>query len=115
MLGAGDIMNVHFPFLRPSTIRNGTMSALEGSHVEGPLPSWRSKASDNSYTDFVPENLEELKLKYVEVAFHLELGDVVLFHKDLVHKSNANKSAALRPPGVIRLTQDLHYKFVPAV
>ena len=115
MLGAGDIMNVHFPFLRPSTIRNGTMSALEGSHVEGPLPSWRSKASDNSYTDFVPENLEELKLKYVEVAFHLELGDVVLFHKDLVHKSNANKSAALRPPGVIRLTQDLRYKFVPAV
>lgn len=111
MVGADDIMNCHFPFLRPSSIQNGTMSALEGSHVEGPLPARRIKNSENSYTDFIPENLDELKGRYSEVAFHLELGDVVYFHKDLVHKSNPNMSSALRPPVVIRLTEDLTYKF----
>lgn len=111
MLGARDIMNVHFPFLRPSTIENGTMSALEGSHHQGPLPSHRSKESDNSYTNFVPKNIEDLKANYREVAFHLELGDILYFSKDLVHKSNPNLTAALRPPAVFRLTQDLRYQF----
>jgi len=111
MVGAGDIMNVHFPFLRPSTIENGTMSVLEGSHREGVLETDRSKVSDNSYTNMVPKRINELKSKYREVAFHLELGDIALFHKDLVHKSNPNLSSALRPPAVFRLTQDLRYGF----
>ena len=110
MVGVKDIMNVHFPFLRPSTIENGTMSVLEGSHKEGVLDFNRSKESDNSYTDMVPKGINELKLKYREVAFHLELGDIAIFHKDLIHKSNRNLSAALRPPAVFRLTQDLGYK-----
>jgi Phytanoyl-CoA dioxygenase (PhyH) len=111
MVGAKDVMNVHFPFLRPSTIENGTMSVLEGSHKEGVLETNRSKVSDNSYTNMVPKRINELKSKYREVAFHLELGDIALFHKDLVHKSNPNLSAALRPPAVFRLTQDLRYSF----
>lgn len=111
MVGAEDIMNVHFPFMRASTVRNGTMSALEGSHLGGTSEVTRSKQSDNSYTNLVPTNIEDLQRQHREVAFHLELGDVALFHKDLVHKSNPNLSGALRPPVVLRLTQDLRYSF----
>jgi len=111
MEGAEDILNVHFPFLRASSVENGTMSALEGSHKEGVLPYRRSKASDNSYTNMVPSDIAALRSRYREVFFHLELGDIAFFHKDLIHRSNPNLSDALRPPAVFRLTQDLEYSF----
>jgi hypothetical protein len=103
----GSIFNIHLPFLRPSLTENGTMSVLRGSHREGALGGIKSRLSDNSYTDIVPENINQLVDAYDEVHLELELGDVAIFGKDLIHRSNSNTSALLRPPVVFRLTDDL--------
>lgn len=111
MRGALDIMNVHFPFLRDSTTKNGTMSVLSGSHQQGHFETTKTREADNSYTNLVPINIEELVPKHQEVHLELRLGDVAFFHKDLVHRSNPNTSGRLRPPVVLRLTQDFSYGF----
>jgi len=38
------------------------------------------------------------------VLFELDVGDVVFFHKDLIHKSNFNHTKTSRPVGVGRYT-----------
>ena len=107
MKGFEDIFNVHYPLLRTSTIDNGTMSILPASHHYGTLSFTKARISKDSYTDLVPTNIEEITANIPELHCYLELGDVVIFHKDLIHKSNFNSSSLCRPVGVSRFTQSL--------
>jgi len=107
MKGFGDIFNVHYPLFRTSTVDNGTMSILPGSQNYGTLSFNKSRISNNSYTDLIPTYIEEITAVLPELHCYLELGDVVIFHKDLIHKSNFNASALCRPVGVSRFTQSL--------
>ena len=43
-----------------------------------------------------------------ELFNFLEVGDVLIFHKDLIHKSNYNSSELTRPVGIGRLTTSLN-------
>lgn len=107
MKGFGDIFNVHYPLFRTSTIDNGTMSILPGSHHYGTLSFNKTRISKDSYTDLIPTNIEEITRTLPELHCYLELGDVIIFHKDLIHKSNFNSSKLCRPVGVSRYTQSL--------
>jgi hypothetical protein len=106
-----EIFNVHYPILGSSTILNGTMSVLKGSHCLGNLGFSESKRSSNSYTDKVPIEINEIKSNFVEVHCELERGDVLFFDQHLVHKSNRNSTSECRLVGVSRLTQDVKGKF----
>jgi len=112
MRGFKTIFNFHFPLLRDSTQENGTMSMLSGSHVLGPVSFEKKRHSNDSYTNLIPVEIAEIKKKFSEVHCILEPGDCVVFHKDLVHKSNFNASNLCRPVGTARLTQEKHGEWV---
>jgi ectoine hydroxylase-related dioxygenase (phytanoyl-CoA dioxygenase family) len=94
-----------FPLFEPSTVENGTMSVLKGSHRLGRLPYTRHKSASDSATTLLPDNIEALVTRYSEEYCLLEPGDVLMFHMDLVHRSNANTSERPRFTGLIRLAQ----------
>lgn len=100
-----DILNVHYPLFYQSNIKNGTMSALDKSHKLGRLEYDKKRYSNNSYTDLIPKEIEKHKSNFEEVHFQLDIGDVLYFHKDLIHKSNFNNTNKTRPVGIARLTE----------
>jgi len=107
MKGFDDVFSFHYPLLRTSTLENGTMSILPGSHRYGTLSFNKNRISNNSYTDLIPINIDEITKELPELHCYLELGDVCVFHKDLIHKSNFNASPLCRPVGVSRYTQSI--------
>jgi len=104
MKGFDDIFNVHYPLLRTSVIENGTMSVLAGTHKLNTLNFEKSRKSNNSYTDLVPVDIDKIKESFEERHNFLEVGDVLLFHKDTIHRSNFNSSNLARPVGINRIT-----------
>jgi len=112
MKGFSDIMNTHYPLLRTSNAQNGTMSILPGTHKLGPLEYQKSQKTNDSFTDLLPKNISEIVGNFPELHCYLELGDVVVFHKDLIHKSNYNSSTLCRPVGTTRFSQSMSGDFV---
>ena len=84
-----DITNIHFPIFRKTNVKNGTMSALDKSHSIKSLPYEK-----------------KIKKIFNEIYFRIDPGDILLFHKDLIHKSNYNFSNKPRVCFVGRFTQD---------
>lgn len=107
MKGFEDIFNVHYPLFRTSAPENGTMSILPYSQNYGTLTFEKKRMSQESYTDLIPSDIDIITSKLPELHCQLELGDCVIFHKDLIHKSNFNSSILCRPVGVSRFTQSL--------
>ena len=103
-----DLITVHFPLFYKVNIKNGTMSALNKSHKLGLLNFDIIRSSSRSYTTLLPKNIEKISNKFEEIFFELELGDVLYFHQNLIHKSNFNASNKCRAVGVIRLTQNFN-------
>jgi hypothetical protein len=112
MFGFSNIFNFHFPFLCDATVENGTMSVLKSSHRLGNLEFRESKFSENSYTDRVPIEINEIQKDFEEIDCVLELGDVLVFDQHLIHKSNRNRSSECRLVGISRLTYDANGKFI---
>lgn len=104
MKGFEDIFNAHYPLLRTSVIENGTMSVLAGSHKMKTLDFVKARKSTDSYTDLLPVNIDEIKETFEERHNFLEVGDVLIFHKDTIHRSNFNSSNLARPVGINRIT-----------
>lgn len=104
MKGFEDIFNIHYPILRTSSIENGTMSVIAGSHKLKTLDFEKKRKSNNSNTDLVPVDIDEIKESFEEQHNYLEVGDVLIFHKDLIHRSNFNQRSSARPVGISRLT-----------
>ncbi len=107
MKGFSDISNIHYPLFRTSTVENGTMSILPGTHELTNLEYEKSRKSDDSYTDLIPKNINEVINDYPELHCNLKVGDVIFFHKDLIHRSNYNSSPLTRVVGIHRLTQSI--------
>ena len=112
MTGFGNVYNVHYPLFRTSTVNNGTMSILDGSHRLGTINYEKKRYSKNSYTDLIPENIDIKKKEFKELHVELEVGDCFIFHKDIIHKSNYNNSDLCRPVGIFRLTTSPEDDFV---
>ena len=58
--------------------------------------------------NLIPSNITEITKSHKEYFNFLEIGDVVIFHKDLIHKSNYNSSDKIRLVGVGRLTSNFN-------
>jgi len=99
------LITCHFPLFYKSKVFNGTMSALDKSHIIGKLKFKRHKPSKDSYGTPIPKNIEKLKKKHDEIFFDLNPGDVLYFHQNLIHRSNYNNSKNTRTVGVYRLAQ----------
>lgn len=104
MQGFSNIYNVHYPFIRKADENNGSMSIIPKTHKLGTLEFIKSKLSNNSYTNLIPVSIDKIREDYEEFQCVLELGDIIIFHKDLIHKSNHNESQLCRPVGIHRFT-----------
>jgi ectoine hydroxylase-related dioxygenase (phytanoyl-CoA dioxygenase family) len=112
MKGFEELFNTHYPLFRTSTPHNGTMSILPSSNTYGTLPVVKKRASNDSFTNLIPSNIEEITSKLPELRCHLELGDCVIFGKNLIHKSNFNHSDLCRLIGGTTFTQSIVGDFI---
>jgi ectoine hydroxylase-related dioxygenase (phytanoyl-CoA dioxygenase family) len=89
------------PLFNPSTIENGAMSVLSGTHKLGNIGYTRVD-KPQGYCDLVV-NTKELVLKYPEHFCCNSPDDGILFDKDLVHRSNFNATDKVRVSLVLRV------------
>lgn len=97
------VVNFWFPVFEPSSYENGTMSCLTGSYKLGHLPAEKKKLAKNSFTDYIPENIEKIEKELKEHFFIQELGDIVMLDHDTIHRSNSNVSKKVRFSGIVRI------------
>lgn len=92
-----------FCFFDKCNKKNGTMSVLEGSHSLGEIldNSYKRKFKKGVYS-YVPKKIHLMKKYFKEKFINMEVGDVCIFHEDIVHKSNANTTDRIRFAGINR-------------
>lgn len=100
-----DTIHFSFPLFEPATEVNGTMSALPGSHKLGTLPFDKIKKSADSATSLVPRGVEAIAKDYEPTPFVAEVGDLAVFHNDMIHRSNSNTSGKPRITGLVRIAR----------
>lgn len=98
--GSGGL-NFCLPIFERATKENGTMSLLRGSHKLGQLP-FEKQRPDNGSTTLLPTGTDHIVAEHEELHFVADPGDVIGFHRDLVHRSNVNRSAHPRVTAVIQ-------------
>ena len=97
-----DILSAHFPLIHNANKKNGSMSALSKSHLEGNHSTINITGKKNGFKSFTPKNIKKIEKRFEEVQFKLDIGDVLFFTKNLIHKSNFNYSNKCRFIGIIR-------------
>jgi len=107
-----NIVNVHYPIYRKSSLANGTMSVLVSSHKLGTLEGNAWRPSSDGLTSMVPKNIDEIVKTHKEVHIELDVGDCVFFHADLIHRSNFNNTDLCRAIGTSRLFQPFREAFM---
>jgi ectoine hydroxylase-related dioxygenase (phytanoyl-CoA dioxygenase family) len=112
MKGFEELFNTHYPLFRTSTIKNGTMSILPASHTYGTLPFVKKRVSNDSFTNLIPSNIETITSNLPELHCQLDLGDCVIFGKNLIHKSNYNNTNLCRLVGGTTFTQSLSGDYI---
>jgi hypothetical protein len=73
-----------------ATRRNGCLKLVEGSHVLGRIDHIERDGVSDSGVD--PERLEQVLERMPEVPIELESGDAVIFHCNVLHASDDNRS-----------------------
>ncbi len=99
-----NVLTVYFPIFFKANKKNGSMSALMGSHKLGKIKKIKTTGKKNGFTSYMPQNIENIKKFYKEVIYEAKLGDVVYFHQNLIHKSNYNFTNKCRIIGQFRLS-----------
>ena len=92
-----------FPFFEKCYKSNGTMSVLEGSHSLGEILnySYNRKFKRGVYS-YIPKDIKLIKKYFREKFLNMDLGDVCIFHENIVHRTNVNKTNKIRFAGIIR-------------
>ena len=92
-----------FPFFGKCNKSNGTMSVLEGSHTLGEILdySYNRKYKKGVYS-YIPRDIKLMKKYFKEKYLTMDLGDVCIFHENIVHRSNLNKTNKVRFSGINR-------------
>lgn len=88
-----------FPILDPAREGHGTMEIIPGSHKKGVLPT-EHIITEGGLNDWRVSLTSEEEAQ--GFAVEIDLGDVICFNADLVHKSSANKGERPRVTGIAR-------------
>jgi ectoine hydroxylase-related dioxygenase (phytanoyl-CoA dioxygenase family) len=78
--------------LDKSTQQNGCLQLLKGSHKLGRLNHVR----EDGQTNVDPEYVEAATQRFAHVYAEMEAGDALVFHSNLLHRSDANRSDTYR-------------------
>lgn len=78
--------------LDPATKENGCLQVLKGSHELGRLNHLR----EDGQTNVQAEHLEAAIERYERIYVEMEPGDALVFHCNLLHRSDANNSDTYR-------------------
>ena len=84
-----DLVQIWAPAIQNISVKSGAIKILPGSHKEGHLKT-KDSFPKIGHAQYTPEN--KIIKKYVEKDVELNVGDVLLFSKFLIHKSGNNKS-----------------------
>lgn len=84
---APDMMSIYIALDR-STRENGCLQILKGTHLLGRLNHIRQ----NEQTNADPEYLEAVLARFEHVYVDMAPGDALVFHGNLLHRSDANHS-----------------------
>mgnify|MGYP001350646088 CR=1 FL=1 len=97
-------IHFQFPIIVPVKKNNGTMSVLKSSQRLGEIKNLKNiKLSKKSINTFKPVNINKIKKMYKEKFIEMNLGDVCIFHENILHKTNKNSSNKVRFVPIIRL------------
>jgi len=88
---APDMMSIYVA-LDKSTRANGCLQVLKGSHRLGRLNHLR----EDGQTNVEQEYLEAAVRRFEHVYIEMEAGDALVFHGNLLHRSDANRSDTYR-------------------
>jgi hypothetical protein len=103
-------VHFQFPLLRPCNKKNGTMSVLSGSNKEGYICSTKNiKRSQKSVNSFVPKDIKKYKKKYREFFINMKKKDFVVFHENVIHRTNKNISPNTRLACIFRFEGDYEF------
>lgn len=92
-----------FPFFGKCSKSNGTMSVLEGSHTLGNILNYSYKRRfKKGVPSHIPKDIKLMKKNFKEKFLNMDIGDVCIFHENIVHRTNANKTNKIRFAGIIR-------------
>jgi hypothetical protein len=93
-------LNIWFPVFADKTKDNGVMSVKLGSHKrDWPFAEYSEGA--NSFRQFeVPENFVK---DFDEHVCESKRGDLIIFDRNLIHRSNANTSGSYSFASVVRV------------
>ena len=98
-----DTLHFQFPIFRAATLQNGTMSVLSCSQKLGELSYDSFQKTKDSLINLKVRGIDKYVEELEEVPFLMNLGDVGVFHNNLIHRSNHNSSDFVRFSGVIRV------------
>ena len=88
---APDMISVYIA-LDKATRENGCLQVLKGTHLLGRLNHIR----ENEQTNVDPEFLEAALNRFQRVYVEMDPGDALVFHGNLLHRSDANCSTSYR-------------------
>jgi ectoine hydroxylase len=87
-------MATAFVAVDPATCENGCLRLLKGSHKLGRLNHVNYNGAADTGVDL--ERLSIIKNQFEEVPIELDCGDIVLFHCNMLHASDDNRSQKSR-------------------
>ena len=80
------------------------MSVLSKSHKYGYINDVRNKIIGKKHINsYIPKKINYYKKNHKERFINMNLGDMVIFHENLIHKSNKNNTNRIRFAGIVRL------------
>ncbi|MGH7122032.1 MAG: phytanoyl-CoA dioxygenase family protein [Acetobacteraceae bacterium] len=88
---APDMASIYIALDR-SVRENGCLQVLQGSHRLGRLNHVR----ENDQTNVDPEYIQAALKRFERVYVEMEAGDALVFHGNLLHRSDANRSSTYR-------------------
>ncbi len=92
-----------FPFFDKCDKSNGTMSVLEGSHTLGEISEYTyNRNFRKGVYSYVPKDIKQMKKFFKEKYLIMNIGDVCIFHENIIHRSNKNNTSKIRFAGINR-------------
>ncbi len=84
------------PLINRNDKHNGSIEVLVGSHKKE-IPHYLVRLTDDDYLSYyLPESSIENFHDFNKITVEINPGDVLLFHPNLIHKSNNNNSRNVR-------------------